>query len=908
MSWQLYPDLSLRNGRVPDEDADRQMRTAREILKRMDTQPGVVLADEVGMGKTFVALAVAVSAVLATRKRHPVVVMVPASVAEKWPKEWEVFSQCCLPPDHGLRASETIRRGGPFMKLLDDDAERRKHIIFLTHGALNQNLADPFIKLALIRRALLHRLAMAPVRRAVERFAGELLVDRRFDEMITHELLRKPVSHWWTIWDRYYPDAPLDDDPVPFAVDRIAKEVDLDELRDALLMIPRQRNASFGPRLKSARSAMRKAMNDVWKACLQALKLHLPLLIMDEAHHVKNENRLAGLFANEEARHDSEALQGALANIFQHMLFLTATPFQLGHHELLNVLDRFHGVHWPSQRARRRFDDQLAALGAALDRAQASALRLERAWGRIDPDDCEQVMELTTLEPQPDHPESIKTALSVANEAQRDIRQAVDALRPWVIRHTRPDKARRRMTLAGKAIVSADLDGSAIEGLSISGEALLPFLLAARAQAVASLEGQSGTRATRSLYAYGLASSFEAYADTRRNRLSALDEAEEVEETAQASAQLSWYLDQISAALPAESDEGWSSHPKVAAVVERVRQLWLAGEKVVIFCFYVETGRALRSHISRALMREILEKARLGLALETESDGQALEALGRISDRLLRKDSAGYELIRGEVIQLCDNLADEDRNALAEIVIRFMRTPSFLVRFVDLSPQITVDDLVAGFRRPDQSGRSMTDKVADFARAFELRVGYERRQLMEALEGIQTGSIVVKAEDFDGSELARHREMLLPNVRLSNGGVKHETRERLMLGFNSPFFPEILVASSVMAEGVDLHQNCRYIIHHDLDWNPSTLEQRTGRLDRIGSKSSQSGHPIVIYEPYLAGTHDEKMYRVVKDRERWFGVVMGGTSPVDERSTEGQSQRIPLPPSIADLLTMDLSL
>jgi hypothetical protein len=26
--------------------------------------------------------------------------------------------------------------------------------------------------------------------------------------------------------------------------------------------------------------------------------------------------------------------------------------------------------------------------------------------------------------------------------------------------------------------------------------------------------------------------------------------------------------------------------------------------------------------------------------------------------------------------------------------------------------------------------------------------------------------------------------------------------------------------------------------------------------------------------PYLAGTHDEKMFRVVKDRERWVGVVM----------------------------------
>ena len=248
------------------------------------------------------------------------------------------------------------------------------------------------------------------------------------------------------------------------------------------------------------------------------------------------------------------------------------------------------------------------------------------------------------------------------------------------------------------------------------------------------------------------------------------------------------------------------------------------------------------------------------------------------------------------------------QDELADIVVRFMRTPSFLVRFVDLSPRLTVDDLLAGFERPDLSGRSLAHKVADLSTTIERKVDIERERLIDALTGIQTGSIAATVDDFDGSELADQREMLLPNVRLANGGVRRETRERLMLAFNSPFFPEVLVASSVMAEGVDLHQDCRHVIHHDLDWNPSTLEQRTGRLDRIGSKASRAGQPVVIYEPFLGGTHDEKMYRVVKDRERWFGVVMGETSALDERSTEERSQRVPLPPALAALLTMDLSL
>ena len=64
----------------------------------------------------------------------------------------------------------------------------------------------------------------------------------------------------------------------------------------------------------------------------------------------------------------------------------------------------------------------------------------------------------------------------------------------------------------------------------------------------------------------------------------------------------------------------------------------------------------------------------------------------------------------------------------------------------------------------------------------------------------------------------------------------------------------------------------------------------------------------MIYEPYLGGTHDEKMFRVVKDRERWFGVVMGESPESGERATEQQEARVPLPFALAEQLTMDLSL
>src|SRR5436190_2487757 len=96
-SWRPFQEgINLHVvDRISPDDAIRQTESARAILRRLADQPGVVLADEVGMGKTFVALAVAASVALSDRKR-PVVVMVPPSLREKWPRDFGVFAEQCV--------------------------------------------------------------------------------------------------------------------------------------------------------------------------------------------------------------------------------------------------------------------------------------------------------------------------------------------------------------------------------------------------------------------------------------------------------------------------------------------------------------------------------------------------------------------------------------------------------------------------------------------------------------------------------------------------------------------------------------------------------------------------------------------------------------------------------------------
>ena len=68
-----------------------------------------------------------------------------------------------------------------------------------------------------------------------------------------------------------------------------------------------------------------------------------------------------------------------------------------------------------------------------------------------------------------------------------------------------------------------------------------------------------------------------------------------------------------------------------------------------------------------------------------------------------------------------------------------------------------------------------------------------------------------------------------------SGGMSEENRERLKARFNAD--PDqaplrIPIATNAAREGVNLQYHCKHLIHFDIPWNPSQLEQRNGRIDR----------------------------------------------------------------------------
>src|SRR5690606_26493440 len=69
------------------------------------------------------------------------------------------------------------------------------------------------------------------------------------------------------------------------------------------------------------------------------------------------------------------------------------------------------------------------------------------------------------------------------------------------------------------------------------------------------------------------------------------------------------------------------------------------------------------------------------------------------------------------------------------------------------------------------------------------------------------------------------------------GGADFD-KEAVVSAFREDRNCRVLVCTDVAAEGVDL-QFCRLVVNYDLPWNPMRIEQRIGRIDRIGQQSKR---------------------------------------------------------------------
>ena len=122
----------------------------------------------------------------------------------------------------------------------------------------------------------------------------------------------------------------------------------------------------------------------------------------------------------------------------------------------------------------------------------------------------------------------------------------------------------------------------------------------------------------------------------------------------------------------------------------------------------------------------------------------------------------------------------------------------------------------------------------------------------------------------------------VPVGRMS-GGVN----QRLVRQFRMPGFPLVLVTTDVLQEGEDLHTFCQRVVHYGIAWTPSAIEQRTGRVDRIGGLvqrrlDGSSVMPVAddfiqVYYPHLQDTVELlQVRRVLRRLNRFMQLIHRG--------------------------------
>lgn len=87
----------------------------------------------------------------------------------------------------------------------------------------------------------------------------------------------------------------------------------------------------------------------------------------------------------------------------------------------------------------------------------------------------------------------------------------------------------------------------------------------------------------------------------------------------------------------------------------------------------------------------------------------------------------------------------------------------------------------------------------------------------------------------------------------------------------------IMISTEAGSEGKNF-QFCNVIINYDLPWNPMRVEQRIGRIDRIGQKRD-----VEIHNMFFENTIDGEVYNRLRKRIHLFETVVGPLHPILEK-------------------------
>ena len=103
--------------------------------------------------------------------------------------------------------------------------------------------------------------------------------------------------------------------------------------------------------------------------------------------------------------------------------------------------------------------------------------------------------------------------------------------------------------------------------------------------------------------------------------------------------------------------------------------------------------------------------------------------------------------------------------------------------------------------------------------------------------------------------------------RVYHGGLARAEKEQTIAAFRGE--APVMLTTESAGEGRNL-QFCHVMINMDLPWNPMQIEQRLGRLHRVGQE-----HEVLLTNLVARGTIEQRILRVLEAKINLFELVVG---------------------------------
>lgn len=912
---------------IDKESADLQTKTCAKLVSMLDESPGVILGDDVGMGKTYIAFATAVY-YLKKYPRKPVIIVTPNWLLNnKWYNDIRNFIEVNL-NEKGInlqvnQVAKIENDGTCYIGQLSEKSKGAKVILIPIN--IFSSIGWKFEKSFFLSCWFKHR-----------RFWGT-----------TRQKILKALGGYEDVYD-----------PSNFCGIGVNYE-DIDE----------SWYKSLDSIDISGKEISQKTVNKIWyeikELRYKVLNAAIPnasLLILDEAHKMKNENTVK-----------RQSLQSAVNKRFDKAIFLTATPFQLGETELKSIINMFKSGKI-SEKHMEVFEKRIRSLFIEMEKYKMKIDEFDYCVRNLNQGSqylLEQLIEGTINE---ENKEEVNYDINKTHELYKEILKQKSTLetimRTLIVRNVKKKDVYRKEIIG-------DFKSEEKDGIPLTKESFLPFAMMEKTIHEILLNGDKTFIAN---VKQSFTSSFNTATKTSlyQKDLSSLNMLKKMS------------IENV-------------QHPKINSATDEVVHNLKKGEKTLIFCNRVETVNELKDSISKRLDKSYLadikklfpeggkkvfenyckrfynkqdqtwfllqenyiqsvlvpiiklcksNKSIIPTAKSIETDVSKIyrrynstiksnymylkriiehivftRTLEKIKDWELKIDKAlidsdkGNELIstaknilnenyisnglsltnQQDDINFDENIDNKQRRISEKVIDNIINYEGIWTRYRNILNQlepIERDELVTSmiaFLRKDKRFfielRYNNDKYSDKDDDYCISKTFESKKTKGKNSLAWEDAYNRFLESYINAPTATRDEMKL-GLRSSNivdiitGETANDARERIKSGFNTPFYPKALIATATMQEGIDLQMECRRIIHYDLEWNPASMEQRVGRIDRINSlisrlREEDEDKTLDVFYPYIKNTIDESIYKTLKEREKWFNLILGGTPQWD---------------------------